>query len=75
MSIVIRLFAWRKISCTVFTSSPFDFSTFSEFLADVSEDVFQNERTGYQDSAIWNKPYTFQGGGSVEAVPIYPADP
>ena len=36
------------------------FSIFSEFLEDVSEDVLPNERTGYQDSAIWQKLYNFQ---------------
>lgn len=33
---------------------------FSEFLEDVSEDVLPNERTGYQDTIIWNKLYSFQ---------------
>ena len=41
------------------------FNIFSEFLADVSEDVLPNERTGYQDSAIWNKLYTFQKDAAV----------
>ena len=36
------------------------FSIFSEFLEDVSEDVLPNERTGYQESAIWQKLYSFQ---------------
>jgi hypothetical protein len=35
-------------------------SIFSEFLEDVSEDVLPNERTGYQDSVIWQKLYNFQ---------------
>ena len=36
------------------------YSIFSEFLEDVSQDVLPNERTGYQDSAIWQKLYNFQ---------------
>ena len=36
------------------------YSIFSEFLEDVSEDVMPNERTGYQDSVIWQKLYNFQ---------------
>jgi superfamily II DNA or RNA helicase len=36
------------------------YSIFSEFLEDVSEDVLPNERTGYQDSIIWQKLYSFQ---------------
>jgi hypothetical protein len=33
------------------------FHIFSEFLEEVSEDVLPNERTGYQESAIWQKLY------------------
>jgi hypothetical protein len=36
------------------------YSIFSEFLEDVSEDVLPNERTGYQNSVIWQKLYHFQ---------------
>ena len=36
------------------------FHIFSEFLEEVSEDVLPNERTGYQESAIWQKLYSFQ---------------
>jgi superfamily II DNA or RNA helicase len=36
------------------------YSIFSEFLEDVSEDMLPNERTGYQDSIIWQKLYNFQ---------------
>jgi len=36
------------------------YSIFSEFLEDVSADVLPNERTGYQDTAIWKKLYHFQ---------------
>jgi len=36
------------------------FSIFSEFLQDINEDVLPNERTGYQESTIWQKLYSFQ---------------
>jgi superfamily II DNA or RNA helicase len=36
------------------------YSIFSEFLEDISADVLPNERTGYQDSVIWQKLYHFQ---------------
>ena len=36
------------------------YNIFSEFLEDISEDVLPNDRTGYQDSAIWKKLYNFQ---------------
>ena len=36
------------------------YNIFNEFLEDVSEDVLPNERTGYQDSVIWQKLYNFQ---------------
>jgi len=38
---------------------------FNEFLADIREDVLPNERTGYQDSAIWSKLYAFQKDAAV----------
>lgn len=44
------------------------FHIFSEFLADVSEDVLPNERTGYQDSAIWNKLYAFQKDAAIDII-------
>lgn len=36
------------------------YNIFSEFLDDISEDVLPNDRTGYQDSLIWQKLYNFQ---------------
>src|SRR5680860_118580 len=36
------------------------YNIFSEFLEDISEDVLPNDRTGYQDSLIWNELYNFQ---------------
>ncbi len=36
------------------------YNIFSEFLDDISEDVLPNEKTGFQNSVIWNKLYNFQ---------------
>ncbi len=36
------------------------FNIFNEFLEDLSEDTLPNDRTGYQDSLIWNKLFNFQ---------------
>ncbi len=36
------------------------FNIFSEFLEDISEDVLPNEATGFKESKIWSKLYTFQ---------------
>lgn len=36
------------------------YNIFNEFLEDVSEDVLPNEATGFKESKIWNKLYTFQ---------------
>lgn len=36
------------------------YNLFNEFLEDISEDVLPNERTGYQDTLIWNKLFNFQ---------------
>ena len=36
------------------------YNLFADFLEDISEDVLPNDRTGYQDSAIWNALYNFQ---------------
>jgi hypothetical protein len=36
------------------------YNIFNEFLEDISEDVLPNDRTGYQDSLIWNKLFNFQ---------------
>jgi len=36
------------------------FHIFHEFLEEITEDVLPNERTGYQESLIWNKLYSFQ---------------
>lgn len=36
------------------------YNIFREFLEDVNEDVLPNDRTGYQDSLIWQKLFNFQ---------------
>jgi len=36
------------------------FNIFSEFLDDIDEDVLPNDRTGYQDTLIWNKLFNYQ---------------
>ena len=36
------------------------YNIFSEFLEALDEDVLPNERTGYQDTLIWNKLFNFQ---------------
>lgn len=33
---------------------------FAEFLDDISEDVLPNDRTGYQDTQVWQSLYNFQ---------------
>ena len=41
------------------------FNIFNEFLEDLNEDVLPNDLTGYQDSLIWNKLYSFQRDGAT----------
>jgi len=36
------------------------YNLFAEFLEDISEDVLPNDRTGYQETAIWKALYNFQ---------------
>lgn len=36
------------------------YTIFNEFLEDLSEDVLPNDRTGYQDTVIWNTLYNYQ---------------
>jgi len=36
------------------------YNIFREFLEDVNEDVLPNDRTGYQESLIWQKLFNFQ---------------
>jgi hypothetical protein len=36
------------------------YNIFKDFLEDIDEDVLPNDRTGYQDSLVWNKLFNFQ---------------
>lgn len=36
------------------------YNIFNEFLEDVSGDTLPNDRTGYQDTLVWNKLFNFQ---------------
>jgi superfamily II DNA or RNA helicase len=36
------------------------YNIFNEFLQELDEDVLPNDRTGYQDTVIWNKLFNFQ---------------
>jgi SNF2 family DNA or RNA helicase len=36
------------------------YNIFNEFLEDITEDVLPNDRTGYQNTLIWNKLFNFQ---------------
>jgi hypothetical protein len=41
------------------------YNIFNEFLSDIDDDVLPNDRTGYQDSQVWNKLYNFQKDAAV----------
>lgn len=36
------------------------YNIFNEFLEDLDEDVLPNDKTGYQDTLVWNKLFNFQ---------------
>ncbi len=36
------------------------YNIFNEFLDDIDEDLLPNDRTGYQDTIIWNKLFNYQ---------------
>jgi superfamily II DNA or RNA helicase len=36
------------------------YNIFNEFLEDIDEDVLPNDKTGYQDTLVWNKLFNFQ---------------
>ncbi len=36
------------------------YNIFNEFLEDINDDVLPNDRTGYQDTLIWNKLFNYQ---------------
>ena len=41
------------------------YNIFSEFLDDIDEDVLPNDRTGYQDTLVWNKLFNFQHDAAI----------
>ncbi len=44
------------------------YNIFNEFLDDISEDVLPNEATGFKDSKIWSKLYTFQKDAALSII-------
>jgi len=44
------------------------YNIFSEFLADINEDVLPNEATGFKYTAIWNKLYDFQKDAALAII-------
>lgn len=44
------------------------YNIFSTFLEDVSDDVLPNERTGFMESAIWQKLYRFQKDAALAII-------
>ena len=44
------------------------YNIFNEFLEDISEDVLPDEKTGFKDSAIWNKLYNFQKDAALAII-------
>ena len=41
------------------------YNLFAEFLEDISEDVLPNDRTGYQETAVWTSLYPFQRDAAI----------
>ena len=41
------------------------YNIFSDFLDDIDEDVLPNDRTGYQDTLVWNKLFNFQHDAAI----------
>lgn len=41
------------------------YNIFSDFLDNIDEDVLPNDRTGYQDTLVWNKLFNFQRDAAV----------
>jgi hypothetical protein len=41
------------------------YHVFQEFLSEVDEDVLPNDRTGYQDTQVWNKLFNFQRDAAI----------
>ena len=44
------------------------YNLFAEFLDEVNEDVLPNDRTGYQETAIWKALYDFQHDAAIGAI-------
>jgi ERCC4-related helicase len=44
------------------------YNIFNEFLDDIDEDVLPNDRTGYQDTLIWNKLFNYQKDAAVGGI-------
>ena len=44
------------------------YNIFKEFLEDISEDVLPNEATGFRESKIWNKLYSFQKDAALAII-------
>lgn len=44
------------------------YNIFNEFISDISEDVLPNEATGFKDTKIWNKLYTFQKDAALAII-------
>lgn len=44
------------------------YNIFNEFLEDISEDVLPDEKTGFKESAIWNKLYNFQKDAALAII-------
>ena len=41
------------------------YNIFNEFLSDIDEDVLPNDRTGYQNTLVWNKLFNYQKDAAV----------
>ncbi|CAI3236817.1 DEAD/DEAH box helicase-like protein [Desulfovibrio diazotrophicus] len=41
------------------------YNIFSEFLSDIDEDVLPNDRTGYQNTLVWQKLFNYQKDAAV----------
>ncbi len=41
------------------------YNIFTEFLEDITEDVMPNDRTGYQESVVWQKLFNFQRDAAI----------
>ncbi len=44
------------------------FNLFSDFLSEIDEDVLPKDRTGYQDSLVWQKLFNFQRDAAVGVI-------